>query len=237
MSLCPTKDIHSVYLDDELPLSMIKDYEAHIASCPKCAAELEQLKKIRAGLDQLKTPEMSQLEMDESFRRLQIRMSYSKHTKKFEKKTSFVSVVKYTVPAMAAAAVFAIVLPVGLNRKGSETAETSAATIASLPIVTSTVGTNSGFNNLNGFAGNTVSGDNGMMGRSPMGPMRPHGMAQNMGMMNENMSGVVDVFRPNFDNGNTISIKITIPGMNTVPYTTEINVPVDEYKGTQSETN
>ena len=76
-----------------------------------------------------------------------------------------------------------------------------------------------------------------MMRRSPMHRMGSHNMNQNMGMMNENMTQVVDVFRPNFDNGNTISIKITIPGMNTVPYTTEINVPVDEYKGNPSETN
>lgn len=229
MSLCPTKDIHSVYLDEELPLSLVKEYEAHVASCPKCSAELERLKKLRAGLEQLKTPESNQLEMDEGFRRLQIRMSYSKHTNKFEKKISFMSVVKYSVPAMAAAAVFALVLPVGLNRKASESAEAtiSVPAIASLPLTASTVGTASSFSNLN----------NEMIRRSSMHRMSSQGMNKNMGMMNENIAQVVDVFRPNFDNGNTISIKITIPGMNTVPYTTEINVPVDEYKGNPSETN
>ncbi len=47
---CPENDIHSIYLDGELPQNFVKDYEAHLASCPKCAAKLEKLKKIRAAL-------------------------------------------------------------------------------------------------------------------------------------------------------------------------------------------
>ena len=41
MSTCPENDIHSLYLDNELPLSYREEYEAHIKSCPKCAKKLE----------------------------------------------------------------------------------------------------------------------------------------------------------------------------------------------------
>ena len=33
MSFCPSKDIHSVYLDNELPEVYKAEYEAHIAVC------------------------------------------------------------------------------------------------------------------------------------------------------------------------------------------------------------
>ena len=219
MSLCPTKDIHSVYLDNELSLSYVKEYELHVQSCPRCLAELEKVKKLRQVLADCDVPEMSSFEMEEGFKRLQIRMSYSKHTKSVEKKP-VLSTLKYAVPAMAAAAVFAIVLPVGQGKsKKVETSEIAQASITNLPLISGNA-VNSG---INGFSGNR----NSMMKPG----MRP------TNVMNEKMPQVVDVFRPNFDNENTISIKITIPGMNTVPYTTEIDVPVDMYKGSLSETN
>jgi len=228
MSLCPTRDIHSVYLDNELPLSYVKEYEAHVQSCPACSAELEKLKKLRGMMALGEAPEMSQLEMDESFRRLQIRMSYSKHTKKSSiEKKPFVTAVKYTLPAMAAAAVFAVVLPVGLkSNKGAAGSDAAVASVHSEVNIPLTVST------MSSLSTTTVSmnGNNGMLG-SGMHPGMPRSV------MNENMTQVVDVFRPNFDNENAISFKITIPGINTVPYTTEMDVPVDKYKGNVSETD
>ena len=50
MSFCPSKDIHSVYLDNELPEIYKAEYESHIALCPKCKAELERLRGLRAVL-------------------------------------------------------------------------------------------------------------------------------------------------------------------------------------------
>ena len=44
MSFCPSKDIHSVYLDGELPENYKAEYELHISHCEKCRKELEQLK-------------------------------------------------------------------------------------------------------------------------------------------------------------------------------------------------
>lgn len=237
MSLCPTKDIHSIYLDNELPLTYVKEYEEHIKSCSKCSAELENLKKIRELMNSGSRPELSQLEMDEGFKRLMIRKSYSKHTKGFESGTSSVwksalsNTVKYAVPAIAAAAVFALVIPLGMNagKKGSPAATVAeapaAAPVTVLPVTASTVSMN------------------GMQGMAPMRGMRMHhGMGPRPvsgqeGVTAENMPQVVDVFRPNFDNENKISIQITFPGINSTPYTTEIGLPVDMYKGSSSETN
>ena len=48
MSTCPTKEIHSLYLDNELPQTHKEQYEAHIAACDKCRAEYEKLRAVRA---------------------------------------------------------------------------------------------------------------------------------------------------------------------------------------------
>ena len=45
MYSCPTDDIHSVYIDNELPQNYVSDYENHLKVCPKCSAKVEQLKK------------------------------------------------------------------------------------------------------------------------------------------------------------------------------------------------
>ena len=46
MSFCPSKDIHSVYLDGELPENYKAEYELHVSHCEKCRKELEQLKAV-----------------------------------------------------------------------------------------------------------------------------------------------------------------------------------------------
>ena len=46
MSTCPENDIHSIYLDGELPEIYKAEYEAHLNNCIKCRTKLEQMKKI-----------------------------------------------------------------------------------------------------------------------------------------------------------------------------------------------
>src|SRR5574344_81432 len=97
MSTCPSKSIHSIYLDDELPSAYIAEYEAHIASCPKCAAELKQLRTLRAILRNdaaAITPDSHYV--DQSWERLKTRMSYSKVTRKIFRFPT--EVLKYSIP-------------------------------------------------------------------------------------------------------------------------------------------
>ena len=106
MSFCPTKDIHSVYLDNELPEAYKKEYEAHIESCEKCRKELEALKALhatfKADSDSITPDEHF---MDESYNRLLLKMSYSKNTAKSSGRR-FVRPAFYLPVAAAAAAAF-----------------------------------------------------------------------------------------------------------------------------------
>ena len=90
MSFCPSKDIHSVYLDGELPENYKAEYELHISHCEKCRKELEQLKALRslfkADSDSIKLDDKF---MDESFQRLQIKMAYSRNIGKLPQKSPF----------------------------------------------------------------------------------------------------------------------------------------------------
>ena len=108
MSFCPTKDIHSVYLDGELPENYKAEYELHISHCEKCRKELEQLKALRslfkADSDSLN---LDQHFMDESFQRLQIKMAYSRNVGKLPQKSPF-KVISYVASGIAAAAVLAL---------------------------------------------------------------------------------------------------------------------------------
>lgn len=82
MSTCPEKDIHSVYLDGELPEAYEAEYKAHLDSCPECKKQLESLKMLKAIFEaDKKSMELSEKDMEDSFERLQARLSFSKHTK------------------------------------------------------------------------------------------------------------------------------------------------------------
>lgn len=114
MSICPNKDLHSVYLDNELPESYKAEYEKHVADCPKCQAELKKLKAVRSLFaDDKNTIEFTQKEMDESYARLLSRMSYSKNVNMSKKPVS--SKIKnsmgYVIGAIAAVCAFAFILP------------------------------------------------------------------------------------------------------------------------------
>lgn len=113
---CPENDIHSIYLDGELPENFVKDYEAHLASCPKCRAKLEKLKAVH---DAFQTDSRS-LEIDsvfkaQSFERLQGRMRFSKVVKASEPKRNVVRMASFVPLAAAAAAAFALVLPLRMS--------------------------------------------------------------------------------------------------------------------------
>lgn len=117
MSTCPEKDLHSVYLDGELPAEYVAEYEAHIASCPKCKMILDTLKEVQGVFAKDRDSyRFSQAQLDSSFERLQAKMSYSR-TLKFNEKNvrkfpAFSGSIKYIATGIAAALVVAIVLPV-----------------------------------------------------------------------------------------------------------------------------
>ncbi len=243
MSFCPSKDIHSIYLDGELPENYKAEYELHLENCEKCRKELEQLKAVRnllkADSDSLNLDEHF---MDESFQRLQIKMAYSKNVGKLPQKSPF-KVISYVASGIAAAAVLALVIPAGLNSKAAkaEGSATVASTVASplmqavqstsaVPITAVSTGKKTTGNKT---SGNNVSFDSGrsvvVSGNIQDVVLSSENQRKNTSSLVYNVSDV-DVLRPAFQD-EAISIKITVPGMGDFPVTTEISVPMEIVSG------
>ena len=220
MSFCPSKDIHSVYLDGELPENYKAEYELHIQHCEKCRKELEQLKAVqklfKADADSLKLDEKF---MDESFQRLQIKMAYSRNIGKVPEKSPF-KVISYVASGVAAAAVLALVLPIGLK---SNKASSEASTVSVAPIIKSV--SSSTVNNVSYDSGRSVA----ISGNIQDVVLSSEKQRKNGTSLTKNVSDV-DVLRPDFQD-EAISIKITVPGMGDFPVTTEINVPMELVSG------
>ena len=220
MSFCPSKDIHSVYLDGELPENYKAEYELHISHCEKCRKELESLKAVRAlfkaDSDSIKLDDKF---MDESFQRLQIKMAYSRNIGKVPEKSPF-KVISYVASGVAAAAVLALVLPIGLK---SNKASTEASTVSAVPLI-KTVSSNT-VNNVSYDSGRSVA----ISGNIQDVVLSSEKQRKNSSSFTKNVSDV-DVLRPDFQD-EAISIKITVPGMGDFPVTTEINVPMELVSG------
>ena len=233
MSFCPTKDIHSVYLDGELPENYKAEYELHISHCEKCRKELEQLKAVRslfkADSDSLNLDEHF---MDESFQRLQIKMAYSKNTA-VPQKSPF-KVISYVASGIAAAAVLALVLPLGF-KSSDKAAVAAGTTVIQSPLIQS-VSTASSVPitavSTSGSTGNNVGYDSGrsvvVSGNIQDVVLSSENTRKNTATFAKNVND--DVLRPDFQD-EAISIKITVPGMGDFPVTTEINVPMEYVSG------
>ena len=114
MSTCPEKDIHSVYIDNELSPAYCDSYKAHLEECPECKKEYEKLNAIHQALQaDSHACELSEAELGASYDRLMSRLSFSQvsgrksHTSIFQ----FENVRKYAVGAAAAAFVILFAVP------------------------------------------------------------------------------------------------------------------------------
>lgn len=110
MYSCPTDDIHSIYLDGELPEMYVKQYEEHIQQCSECRGKYERMRNLKNLLladSKNCTPDSAF--MTQSFERLETKMRYSKNTRRIISFPS--STVRYGIGA-AAAVLLAIVIPV-----------------------------------------------------------------------------------------------------------------------------
>lgn len=240
MSFCPSNDIHSIYLDDELPRNYKAEYEKHIAECSDCRKKLEQLRRV-SNLLRKNSSDLQPVGnyLDESFNRLQIKMTYRKNAEKSVKKTKIDF--KYAFGAVAAVALFAIFIPVrAANLQKNQNSNSyfinslMASAIPANSISQSAL--NGGFSasvakNVN--SGNNVAFDSGksvlISGNihetafsSSDSKSKSRSFAQNIGNS--------DVLRPEFEE-NAISIRITIPVVGQLPVTTEISLPLSAKSG------
>lgn len=237
MSTCPTKDIHSLYLDDEMPEIYKTEYEAHLSNCPKCRLELERLKSLKVMLHSDSEDELSDNSLDESYARLLTKMNYSKHVGRAEKKNSFG--LKYIIPA-AAAAVLAVGIPLTVQKTGVGEAS-SAETALAAPVLQNS---NSIANISFGSGRNVSISDNMNAAGFSSANVSSNGFVREVSGNSVNGKSVakklikdVDVFRPDFAEEKSKTIKITVPNMNAIPFTLEIEFPDSVERAFGSEFN
>lgn len=247
MYSCPTDDIHSIYLDKELPQSLVAEYEAHLKTCTKCAAKLESLRRIKETFQ--KDSNSIQFKddfMDKSYECLLTKMSYAKTTKNVKVYKFPAEPVKWAVAA--AAVVVAAVVPLSITNRSKAQPET----LATITPVTRTqhvpISENQSVivdGNFDGNYGipastgtsqyryNNIGPENnaGPDGFRPPRPPRPH---MNNRQLSSSLTNV-DVLRPEFDEPNRISIKINVPGLEENDDSIEIKLPMNRIPDQLSE--
>lgn len=129
MFSCPTDDIHSIYLDKELPAEFIAQYESHVSACSRCQQKLAHLRNVcgffKADSNSIA---MDSVYMQQSYDRLKTKLRYAKNAGTSRENAS-PHVIAYIV-SMAAAFALAVVLPVGVKtKKASFVPQTSVSKI------------------------------------------------------------------------------------------------------------
>lgn len=237
MSFCPSDDIHSIYIDNELPDDYKKQYEAHVNNCPDCQRKLSLLKGVSALLRQDAAsvcPDRHYI--DESFDRLQIKMSYRKNSFENGRKQKF----NFVYLMGAAAAVFvALIVPVrlaniqenqnnGIGYVNPAMTAVSGGSVAQMPV-------NSVFSSKlsrQGISGNNIAFDSG---KSVVvsGNIHETVFSSDSQKKSQNFAsdvGNAAVLKPEFEE-NSISIRITFPRVGQIPVTTEFTFPLDVISG------
>lgn len=118
MSTSLEKDLHSVYIDGEMPESFVPQYESIVSSSETEKQKLEKMRSLHSILQEDSNEKtVSDQFIEESFERLQTKMRYSKNISISSESKSFITpFIKYASSFAAAAAVFAVIfIPVHYN--------------------------------------------------------------------------------------------------------------------------
>jgi len=221
MSTCPEKDLHSVYLDGEMPEEFAKQYESHLATCEKCRKELEKLKNLSSFYrEDSISVKLNQVYLDQSFERLQTKMRFAKNTGYHENNKNILhSYTKWVSGFAAAAAVFAlIVTPLKYSRNTEQEVNAIARTEIK-PIAENKVVVDGNLDKVKISAALSSSketknepGSEEAVTSTVINPNQKVVSATNLA---SNFSDI-DVFRPDF-NKSPVSVKIEVPGINKIP--------------------
>lgn len=133
MSTSLEKDLHSVYIDGELPDNFLVQYESIISSDAQAQKELAAMRAVHEILQSdAKSKTIDASFMEDSFNRLKLKMSYSKVARTNKKNSVALPLIRYAASFASAAAVFAAVfIPVHL-RTITESKNTTVAAISIL---------------------------------------------------------------------------------------------------------
>ena len=229
MSTCPSNDIHSVYLDNELPETYVGTYEAHIKSCPKCAAKLASLRAVSAVFrSDAGGMTLDKASLDKSWERLQARLSYSKTTNRVYRfpEHNF----RYALSAAAAAAVFALIIPLRVLRSPSAVKTAAINPISrstSVELAKNNVVINGNIEQPRAFVpslSDETYGVNAEYGTGfDVSLVAFDGARFDASRSGERQLEDVDLFRPDFASGSSLAIKIGIPEIGFVPPAADID--------------
>ena len=120
MSICPSKDLHSVFVDGELPLQFQQEYLSHLENCPICKRTVEKLQQIRNNfaLDS-NNIKLSSQQIENGYQKLEQMLTFKKITTASAPRfnfSQFIPMMNRLVPAVAAALIIALFLPVGIKK-------------------------------------------------------------------------------------------------------------------------
>ena len=229
MSICPGNDIHSVYLDNELPETYVALYESHIKSCPKCAAKLASLRAVSAAFrSEADGMTLDASSLGKSWERLQARLSYSKTTKRVYRFSEHNF--RYAFSAAAAAAIFALIIPVRVLRSPSAVQTAAINPISrstSVELAKNNVVINGNIEQPRAFVpslSDETYGVNAEYGTGfDVSLVAFDGARFDASRSGERQLEDVDLFRPDFASGSSLAIKIGIPEIGFVPPAADID--------------
>lgn len=220
MSTYLEKDLHSVYVDNELPAAYLEAYESLVAADERHAAEQRKVRSLHDALRQdARERKIDQTFLDASFARLQTKLHYHKHAvAPRESKSPVRQIAQWGVP-LAAAAVFALaIIPALHPGNGKNDAINAIASTKLTPIAENDIAVDGNFDQktLSAIAVNGGAAVQGATTVSAAGvpgayPRRSHRMK-----LHDRLTSI-DVFRPAFANAdNGFSIRISISPMHDV---------------------
>lgn len=225
MSICPKSEIHSIYVDNELPEPYKTKFANHLADCKKCTDIVEKYEKIHSLLDNYQTDRYTTQEaLDESFQRLQSRMKYNRITRKANNIYDFSSF-KYTIPAIAAACVLALILPLRITKEVKQNQMMNEISNLKTAVQTALIHEKGIITNGNIAHGTLAS----LLGStSPVNSYNVNNNTNNDNIVTIDLQlpGIsdIDIFRPDLEN-NSVRINITLSSVS------DLILPVQERAG------
>ncbi|MBE6349247.1 MAG: zf-HC2 domain-containing protein [Spirochaetaceae bacterium] len=109
MYTCPNKDIHSLYIDNELAEPYKTQYEKHLVACDSCRKELQKQQQIHLFFkEDAHSLQYTEEKLDVNFEKLQERLKYRQVT---QQKPSLFSYALKFAPTIAAVVAFIFIFP------------------------------------------------------------------------------------------------------------------------------
>ncbi len=125
MSTCPSKNIHSLYIDNELTQSLRHKFEKHLSTCESCTEQIKKYSALRNNLASLN----EESDIESGYDRLKLRLRY-KTTVAPHRTYNISSFIMKLTPVLATAAVIALFFPFISNTVNDATFSTLSSGVS-----------------------------------------------------------------------------------------------------------